>query len=723
MTETLVSFGAWVRLRRQALVLSREELASRVGVAEVTIRKIEADERRPSPQVAALLAVQLELAPHERELFVRVARGTLAVEKLSNPIPGHSPATRFSPSPIVASTEPASSILPSGTVTFLFTDIEGSTRLWEQQPAAMRQVLTRHDAILRETIEAHGGHIFKMVGDAFCAAFASAPEALAASVAGQRMLLAEDWLSQIEARGSLPILTGGARNLPSRQQTIRNTIAWSYDLLRTEEQALFAQLGVFVRGWTLEAAEAVVPDDSTLDSLLALVAQSLVRVSSGPDGEPRFSMLETVREFALERLRERGAEELLRDRHASWMAARSDVLVDQLWGPAQVDALAVLRVERENVAAALAWLLAHNATGAAHLMSRVAWYWYWTGYRREGVDWLQRSLAQHPEPGEARAGLLRMLALMTYDSDPHTARRHAAESLAITRTVGHPRQRAETLLCCAKIELSSGLDMEAGERDLDESLTLFEQLGDRLGIAECLIYHRSRDDWERSIGLYRAVGHLRGIADVLIHLARANHHDSAHAQALAQLTEAQDIYSQLGDAGGELWASLGMGDVLQSTGREDEAVMSYQRAQELGELVSDLNGKAWAEMNMGEMLARQGKPEAAVPLFRRAVTHFGTSGYEFGLVIGIVASAYIAWLQGAAEHGVRLLAAVDHDIRMVMGLPLDEEPAAEHRLFVSFVRDRLQQTLEEHTFRQAWVDGSSLSFAYACEEAQRLASS
>ena len=127
MAEDVYSFGVWVRLRRQALVLSREDLARQVGVAEISIRKIEADERRPSPQVAALLAQQLQLAAEAHTLFVQVARRLLAVDQLPPPIPGSTGAASAAPA-----ATPAHALLPSGTVTFLFADIEGSTRLWER---------------------------------------------------------------------------------------------------------------------------------------------------------------------------------------------------------------------------------------------------------------------------------------------------------------------------------------------------------------------------------------------------------------------------------------------------------------------------------------------------------------------------------------------------------------------------------------------------------------
>jgi predicted ATPase/class 3 adenylate cyclase/DNA-binding XRE family transcriptional regulator len=183
----LFSFGAWLKQRRSALLLSRDELAQQVGCAEITLRKIEADERRPSLAVAERLADLLELTGDERTLFLQVARGLLGADRLPPPIPRGAapPAPSVAPAPVPS--------LPSGTVTFLFTDIAGSTKLWEQHPQAMPSALARHDALLRQTITAHGGGVFKTVGDAVCAAFARAPDALTAALAAQRALQAEDW--------------------------------------------------------------------------------------------------------------------------------------------------------------------------------------------------------------------------------------------------------------------------------------------------------------------------------------------------------------------------------------------------------------------------------------------------------------------------------------------------------------------------------------------------
>jgi predicted ATPase/class 3 adenylate cyclase len=175
------SFGYWVRRRRKALDLTQTELAQRVGCAMVTIKKIEADERRPSRQIAERLADLLAVPPAERESFLRAARAQKAAHSLTDP-------TQQIGMPPLA---PAS--MPSGTVTLLFTDIEGSTRLWDMHPQAMAEALRRHDAILHASIAAQGGTVFKTVGDGVCAAFARAPDALAAALAIQRGLRDVPW--------------------------------------------------------------------------------------------------------------------------------------------------------------------------------------------------------------------------------------------------------------------------------------------------------------------------------------------------------------------------------------------------------------------------------------------------------------------------------------------------------------------------------------------------
>jgi len=170
----MTSFGDWIRLQRQALDLTQQALAERVGCSLAAIRKIESDERRPSRQIAARLADVLDVPASQHDMFLEAARGVRSVEHL------------------LLGREPINS-MPSGTVTILFTDIEGSTLLSQLQPEAMKYALARHHRILRNAIESNDGHVFQIVGDSFTAAFDNAPNALEAALDVQRALREEPW--------------------------------------------------------------------------------------------------------------------------------------------------------------------------------------------------------------------------------------------------------------------------------------------------------------------------------------------------------------------------------------------------------------------------------------------------------------------------------------------------------------------------------------------------
>src|SRR5262245_25924815 len=202
----LFSFGAWVRRRRRALDLTRDELAAQIGCAVVTIRHIETDERRPSKQLAARLADGLQLSPEERSAFLRAARGQLATDRLA--APGAGVERSIARGRAAAERDTPALALPSGTVTFLFTDIEGSTRLWSQNPQTMGAAIARHEALLRAVITASGGVVFKTVGDAIYTAFASALDAVQAAAEGQQAIAAEPWGTSTPLRVRMALHSG-----------------------------------------------------------------------------------------------------------------------------------------------------------------------------------------------------------------------------------------------------------------------------------------------------------------------------------------------------------------------------------------------------------------------------------------------------------------------------------------------------------------------------------
>ena len=229
-----------------------------------------------------------------------------------------------------------------------------------------------------------------------CARLDGLPLAIELAAARVRLLTPEAMAARLERR--LPLLVGGARDLPARQRALRDTIAWSHDLLDEHERRLFRRLSVFVGGWTLDAAEAVCNTDGnldTLDGLESLVSKSLVRQDVDARGEPRFAMLETIREYALERLAASGEAAEMRQRHADNYVALAERTAPELYGHGLVAWFVRLEAEHDNMRAALAWSQAEERGAGIRLRLPLALWRFWLvrGYPAEGRQWLRRAFS------------------------------------------------------------------------------------------------------------------------------------------------------------------------------------------------------------------------------------------------------------------------------------------------------------------------------------------
>jgi tetratricopeptide (TPR) repeat protein len=287
------------------------------------------------------------------------------------------------------------------------------------------------------------------------------------------------------------MLTGGARDAPERQRTLRNAIAWSHDLLEQDEQALFRRLAVFAGGATLEAAEAVADPAGNLDvfgGLERLVEHNLLRQGVDPDGAPRFAMLETVREYAFERLAESGEEAEVRRAHAAWCSTLVAPL-PPLW-VAPLDEAASLRLVTEltNLRAALAWLeSSSDAEGVLGLAAKLAHLWWERGAFDEGLRWLVPALAV--DVGSARhlraAALLATGALTVFQGEHDQGEVWLGDALVLWRGVGDWRGEAAALLALAFAAEYRGDDERSSEL-YHEVLTLGRRLGDPWFVATSL---------------------------------------------------------------------------------------------------------------------------------------------------------------------------------------------------------------------------------------------
>jgi predicted ATPase/class 3 adenylate cyclase len=386
------------------------------------------------------------------------------------------------------------------------------------------------------------------------------PLAIELAAARIRVLEPEALLARLERR--LPLLTGGRRDLPERHRTLRATIEWSQELLPPAEQTLFARLGVFAGGATLDAAEAVC--DADLDSLQALVVKSLVRAGSG-----RVRMLETIREYALERLDGSGEAAAIRRRHAEYFARLADEAEPELAGPDPVHWLATLEREHDNFRAALEWTLADDGDGdRAHrglcLAAALGRFWYLHAHAVEGVSWLERALARDPRGASAPARRARALHALGVLRDELGEHAHAAEVLreavALHRAGGDDAWLARSLNSLGVVARNGG-DLPAARELLAESLALRRALGDLAGVAvtTCDLglvcvdegdVAAARALFEESLALDRERGDRTGIAVNLVNLASVAIEAGDLPRAARLLAEGSCEFAELGDRDG-----------------------------------------------------------------------------------------------------------------------------------------------------------------------------
>ena len=306
---------------------------------------------------------------------------------------------------------------------------------------------------------------------AICRRLDGLPLALELAAARISVLTPTELLERLERR--LPLLSAGSRDLPSRQRTMRDAIAWSFDLLTLPEQAVFRQLAVFAGGWTLEAAEAVVAG-AGLDALAGLerlVGHSLVRRWEGPRGEPRFSMLETVREYGLDQLETSGGADATRRGHAIFFLALAEASVDGLRSTEMAHWVERLEVDHDNVRAALAWAIEGKHGGLAlRLAAAMRILWLQNAHIAEAQSWLAQVLALDDAEPMARTAALYSAAVFHRD-DPARAAALAEEAIALARAHGDPIGAVRALSTLAGIVADAG-DAEKAQALLREALTL-----------------------------------------------------------------------------------------------------------------------------------------------------------------------------------------------------------------------------------------------------------
>lgn len=434
------------------------------------------------------------------------------------------------------------------------------------------------------------------------------------------------------------VLAGSDWDRPERHQALRKAIDWSYGLLRPWEQRLFRRLGVFSGGFTLNLAEDLCASDPELSSLVldgigSLMDKSLVRQAETTGREPRYRMLETIRQYAVAQLRETDELDEAQLSLANLLVAMAEAAEPELTGPQQVAWLDRLEVEHDNVRATLQWCLDSGAIQLALRLCGALWrFWSTRGYVGEGLRILDAAIASpYVVPPALLAKAINGAANLTREQGEYTpAEALHQRSLELWRETGDVRGMAEALNNLGLIALYRGQHEEA-QLYCEDGLSLFRELEDKGGIGAALNnlgnVARERGQADRaaalhgeSLALRRAVGDKRGIALSLNNLANVVLNQGDYWRSAALHQESLALRQELGDRAGVATSLNNLGNVARVQGDANAARGYYERSLAVRRELGDKRRVAAALMNLGIVEREQGNRDRAAALFRESLS-------------------------------------------------------------------------------------------------------
>lgn len=530
---------------------------------------------------------------------------------------------------------------------------------------------------------------------AICVRLEGLPLALELAAAQSRLFSPNALLVRLERR--LAVLTGGPRDAPDRQQTMRAAIAWSYNLLDPGEQALFRRLTVFAGGCTLAAIEAVCQaaggmEGEVLSCLEALTEKSLLRRTEAPDGEPRFTMLEAIREYGLEHLsgEERAAA---REAHALHYVVLAEEAEPRVTGAEQAAWLARLEAEHDNLRTALHWMRENGEIKLGlRLAGALAPFWQVRGHLGEGRGWLEEPIRAARDLGTA--------------ADMKAAQAKALQGAGLLAGAQGDHERAIGYY--------------------EESLVLFRDLGDRRGIADVLgnlgtiSFQQGEIGWavarhEEALALRRALGDTRGIASSLNNLGVMAQTEGEYGRAATFFAESLSLYRQMRAQRGISIALNNLGYAAWHQGEYEQAATFTEESLALRRELGDREGIASSLTNLGEIACLRGDLERAAALHSESLTLFRELGAPWGILYCLQRLALVGQTPSSQRHAARLSGALA-TLRVTLGMPV---PHDEHAR-VEAALAALHAALGADAFDATWSEGQAMTLDQAIAEALEI---
>ena len=525
-----------------------------------------------------------------------------------------------------------------------------------------------------------------------CARLDGLPLAIELAAARIKLLSPQVMCSRLS--NPLKFLTGGARDLPERQRTLRGAIAWSHALLDEGEQVLFARLSVFSDGCALEAVEAICDPVGdlfvdVLEGLSSLLDKSLLRQEEMVEEEPRFVMLETIREYARERLELSGEAEEIRRLHAEYFLALAEQGASEQQGPEEATWLERLDLEHDNMRAALSWMLESEEAEPGLRLSGALWrFWWMRGHYSEGRRWLEEALAKDGRASAVRAKALEAVGWLADDQgDIDRAVAAAEEGLSLSA-----RSKIESSVTASFLRMLGSAayvhgDHEQAARLYEESLAISREARDERGVASSLLQ----------------LGNVSG--------DRGNHEEAKtfYEEGLALSRKLDDkalLASALISVGAEF---LLQGDHERGAMLNEDAAELYRERGNRGHLQYALDNLGWAALMRGNL-------QQAEVLHRESLALSRQLGDKLVAAEALEGLACSASARGEAERVARLFGAAE-SLREAVGYRQEPREHALREPYLVAARPRLS----EARWDAAWAEGRRLGFeeaiAYALDKA------